>query len=111
MAPAPPAYMLPPHPPSRLNDTPKRPSFNTWNGSSDMKRATPAFFAITARSVRSACAFIASTSAFVGGSMFSKKPFISGGFPPFPLHPPPPPLCPPPPPSSPPLLTPSPPHL
>ena len=46
-----------------------------------MNRATPAFLAIVARSVRAACAFICSTSALVGGSMFSKKPLMSGVLP------------------------------
>src|SRR5437867_2943988 len=54
MAPAPPAYILPPQMPSRLNEIPYRAIFSMVNASSEMYRATPTFAAATSTSVFSA---------------------------------------------------------
>ena len=81
MAPAPPAYMLPPQMPSRLNEIPYRAIFSMVNGSSEMYRATPTFSAATFMSVFSAAFFSAAVSSGESGSMPWVKPLTSGVLP------------------------------
>ena len=81
IAPAPPAYMLPPQMPSRLNEIPYWFIFNIVKASSEMNRATPMFSAAVFMSVFSASFLSRATSGGESGSMPSVNPFTSGVLP------------------------------
>src|SRR6266850_3501692 len=81
IAPAPPAYMLPPQIPSRLNDMPYCDILSMVNGSSEMNRATPIFCAATSILTFSAAFFMRAASAADRGSRPSMNPAISGVLP------------------------------
>src|SRR6266702_2648820 len=73
--------MFPPQIPSRLKLVPYLDIFNIVKGSSEVKRATPRFFAASSSLSLAAAAFSAAVSLGFSGSMLSKKPAIFGVLP------------------------------
>src|ERR1700722_520777 len=81
MAPAPPAYILPPQMPSILNEVPYVDILSTVNGSSEMKRAIPTFSSATLSCIWAEACFRLSISDGDRGSMLSRTPLMRGVLP------------------------------